>query len=344
MQVSNSGGSFIPPRENNHRAAARAGSIALFTLFCACAAHAEQPAAQAAPQDNGMVLIPAGEFIMGSNRIEKGGVAGEFGNVKPWYLDEHPEHRVPLPAYYLDQYEVTNGDYRKFVAALNVAPPNHWIEQGYILSMEEEKLRALDVEKLRHLVVKVFKLDIDTRQMSKEQLLDAIDHHFADESREPVTYVNWDDADAYCHWAGKRLPSEAEWEKAARGSDGQEFPWGQEWKEGMSNSGEAEWADGVAPVGSYLTDKSPYGIYDMAGNVSEWVADWYRAYPGSDYQSDNFGEKFRVVRGAGRGGAGHYALHLFQRGAYRFNLPPDSRFDDLGFRCAADAPGDAAVK
>ena len=294
--------------------------------------------------DDGMVLVPAGEFVMGSNKVDHTNVVGEFGNAKPWYLDEHPRHRVRLPAYYIDKYEVTNADYRRFVAAVNVEPPRHWIEQGYILSMNEAKLWSVDVEKLRKVASKVLKLDIDTRQMTKAQLKTAIEHAFEVKSSEPVIYVNWSAADAYCRWAGKRLPSEAEWEKAARGNGGSEFPWGKKWKEHMSNTGEAMWDDGVAPVGSYPKDKSPYGAYDMAGNVSEWVADWYSAYPGSDYKSGNFGEKFRVVRGAGWSGDGHYALHLFQRGAYRFNLPPDSQFDDLGFRCARDAaPKVAAI-
>ena len=75
----------------------------------------------------------------------------------------------------------------------------------------------------------------------------------------------------------------------------------------------------------------------MCPSRSEWVEDWYKAYPGSDYQSDAFGEKFKVARGAGwSGGTGHYALQLFQRGAYRSNLPPEQKFDDVGFRCAAD--------
>ena len=307
----------------------------LLALLCAGASHVATAAT--APSHDGMVLVPAGEFVMGSNKNEHEAVTGEFGNTKPWYQDEHPEHRVNLPAYYIDQYEVTNADYRKFFAAVNVPPPDHWLDRGYLLSLNEAKLRAVDIEKLRQLAVKTFKLDLDTRQMSQDQLLAAIDRKFEQQGREPVIYVSWADADAYCHWAGKRLPTEPEWEKAARGANGQEFPWGQEWKEGMSNAGEAEWEDGVAPVGSYPGDKSPYGAYDLAGNVSEWVADWYHAYPGSDFKSDSFGERYRVVRGAGRGGQGHYALHLFQRGAYRFNMPPDSRYNDLGFRCAADA-------
>ncbi len=319
------------------RRAARACGAALIALLCALPVQAAEPAVRPAAPAANMALVPAGEFVMGSDKAEHEGVAGEFGNTKPWYLDEHPEHRVRLPAYYIDPYEVTNADYRAFFAAVNVPPPDHWLDRGYILSLKHDKLTSLDVEKLRQLAVKTFKLDLDTRAMTKDELLAAIGKKFELQGREPVIYVSWNDADAYCRWAGKRLPTEAEWEKAARGAGGQEFPWGQEWKDGMSNAGEEEWEDGVAPVGSYSTDKSPYGVFDMAGNVSEWIADWYQAYPGSDYTSDNFGEKFRVVRGAGRGGEGHYALHLFQRGAYRFNLPPDSRFNDLGFRCAADA-------
>ena len=87
-------------------------------------------------------------------------------------------------------------------------------------------------------------------------------------------------------------------------------------------------------MGSYPTDKSPYGVFDMAGNVSEWVADWYQPYPGTDYQSDAFGKKFKVLRGAAWGREGHYAMHQFQRGAYRFYLDPDSILEDVGFRCA----------
>lgn len=304
-----------------------------FATACFGAVHAADKPARTA---DAMVLIPAGGFIMGSNKTEQDNAAGEFGNAKPWYLDEHPEHKLNLPAYYIDKYEVTNAQYRDFVAAVNVAPPEHWVEKGYILSMNKAKLQAANVETLRKVAVKVFKLDIDTRVMTKEQLLAAIEHKLDVEGREAVTYIDWEDADAYCRWAGGRLPTEAEWEKAARGADGTEFPWGQTWKAGMSNTGEAVWDDGVAPVGAYPTDKSPYGVYDMSGNVSEWVADWYRAYPGSDYKSDNFGEKFRVVRGAGWSGEGHYALQLFQRGAYRFNLPPEAQFEDLGFRCAKD--------
>jgi len=89
------------------------------------------------------------------------------------------------------------------------------------------------------------------------------------------------------------------------------------------------------PVGSYEGDRSPYGVFDLAGNVTEWVADWYEAYPDSDYDSKLFGHTSRVGRGAAWGGSGHYALHLFQRGAYRHNLDPLMTYNDVGFRCVA---------
>lgn len=283
-----------------------------------------------------VVQIPAGEFSMGSNKTEKTNTVGEFGNAKPWYLDEHPEHKIALPAYHLDEHEVTNAEYRDYVIATLSAPPQNWLSNGYILSQNQDKLSKVEVAKLRELAVKVFKLDIDTRDMAQQALVNAIKKKFTYQNNLPVVFVTWYQADAYCKWAGKRLPTEAEWEKAAKGSTNNEFPWGNEWKQGMSNTGEESWEDGVAPVKSYTSDRSEYGLFDMAGNVSEWTADWYKGYPGSDYTSKDFGEKFKVVRGAAWGGEGHYALRLFQRTAYRFNQPPNEAFNDVGFRCAAD--------
>jgi len=284
-----------------------------------------------------MVLIPAGESIVGSNKVDDTKKSEGFGNAKPWYLDEHPEHKIKLKAYYIDKYEVTNKQYREFVRKAEYSPPTHWIESGYILSMKLDRVRELEVEQLRKLIVKVFKLDIDTRKMKKDPLIKAIQERLSYIDTLPVIYVNWYDANAFCKHTGGRLPSEQEWEKAARGSHGKEFTWGNEWKAGMSNSGDEDWEDGVAPVGSYKTDTSDFQVADLAGNVSEWVDDWYQSYPGSDYKSDNFGEHFKVLRGAAWGREGHYAISLFQRGAYRFNLEPQSTHADLGFRCAKSA-------
>jgi formylglycine-generating enzyme required for sulfatase activity len=289
-----------------------------------------------------MVLIPSGDFIMGSNLVEKKNKSGEFGNVKPWYLDEHPEHHVNLPAYYMEEHEVTNGQYMKFLTETGKGVPEYWLKNGYVLSPKADQLKDIGVDKLRQLAVNVIHLDKDTRKMSKQALLHDITDTLHSMDKLPVQEVTWKQAAQYCKWAGLRLPTEEEWEKAARGTKGAVFPWGNEWHTNMSNTGSEQWDTHVAPVESYQTDKSPFGIYDMAGNVSEWVQDWYKAYKDSDYKSDNFGEKFKVARGAGwSGGEGHYALQLFQRGAYRGNLPPDGAYDDVGFRCAVSA---AAVK
>lgn len=238
----------------------------------------------------GMVLIPAGHFIMGSDRQDTEGKSSEFGMAKPLYLDEHPERRIFLPAYFIDIYEVTNGQYREFVEATRSRYPSSW---------------------------------------SNNRIPPHRDNY-------PVTDVNWYDAARYCAWRGARLPTEAEWEKAARGSEGLEYPWGNEFDSQKANAGDTGIRD-LAPVGTFDSGKSPYGIYDMAGNVWEWTQDWYQPYPGNQYHSEDYGEKFKILRGSSWGGIGHYALAYFYRAAHRFYAVPEQGFSDAGIRCAKNA-------
>jgi formylglycine-generating enzyme required for sulfatase activity len=282
---------------------------------------------------DGMIEIPAGEFLFGSNTVDTG-ASKEFGLSKPLYRDERPQQKVRLAAFLIDRYEVTNADYRAFVVAENYWLPDAWQGSGFLL--ERRILADADIPTLRRLAGETFHLNRDTRGMGKDELLDAIEAQRRQLETLPVTGVSWQDAQRYCGWAGKRLPTEREWEKAARGTDGREYPWGDDWSAARVNAGRGG-ESGVMPVGSLKTGRSPYGVYDMAGNVMEWVADWYQPYPGSDYVSKDYGEQYKVVRGGGWGGVGHYVISHFYRTAYRFYLKPESRFDDLGFRCARDA-------
>ena len=218
-----------------------------------------------------MVEIPAGEFTMGND-------AGDD--------DEKPAHTVPLEAFEIDLFEVTNADFAKFVE-----------ETGYQTGAEQ------------------------AGEAGWRAYAEGKDNH-------PVVKVTWNDANAYCEWAGKRLPTEAEWEKAARGTDGRTYPWGNEWDPAKANTKESGFRGTVA-VGSFAEGVSPYGVFDMAGNVWEWTADWYQAYPGSTYQSEYFGEKFKVTRGGGWFQE-EKLVTTFNRSA----TDPSAANDDLGFRCA----------
>ena len=224
--------------------------------------------------ERSMVLVPAGEFIMGS-------WTGD--------ADERPVRRVYLDAYYMDKDQLTVGQYAKFLEATSQEVPPDW----HIMS------RAMHLKR-------------------------------------PVVNVDWADAVAYCKWAGKRQPTEAEWEKAARGTDSRTYPWGNEPPTKFhGNMNKELWNShlGLTPVGMFEGGKSPYGINDMAGNVWEWVSDWYDG----DYYStapirNPTGPATgisKVVRG-GSWGSGPDGL----RSAERETHVPSFQGYGTGFRCA----------
>jgi sulfatase modifying factor 1 len=214
--------------------------------------------------------------------------------------DEYPRHEVFLDAYAIDVYEVTNGRYLAFVKATGHRVPQNPRDA--------------------------------TRNLWQG---DVITDSLADR---PVVNVDWSDAAAYCAWAGKRLPTEAEWEKAAKGNHDWRFPWGNVEPTAKHLNYNQQWIGEktLMPVGSYEAGKSPYGVYDMAGNVWEWVNDWYDARyyeksPKKNPKGPETGTK-RVLRGSGWQNETP-TVRIFTR----VDSEPSVRNESTGFRCARDA-------
>lgn len=276
-----------------------------------------------------MAFVSAGPFIMGSDASDEMTAKSIYGLRIHTVHDQHPRHVMSLSSFWIDIHEVSNIEYRQFVEQTGHAVPFSWTQNAF--NVEDRRLRSAHIENLRLIARDYLRLDLDVSTMNRRELLMAILDARRAYGQLPVTGISWYDASDYCHWKGKRLPSEAEWEKAARGTDGSRFPWGDQWKPSILLD---QSEHGLISVNSITEDRSSYGVKFMAGNVMEWVNDWYQAYPGSDYHSDKMGKIYKVIRG-GSLDTGHYMLQEFYTGSHRAFLEPEKSGEDLGFRCAA---------
>ena len=266
-----------------------------------------------------MVYVPAGYFLRGTTRAEAEALSEPFGD---FFGVETPQRSIYLSAYYVDKFEVTNRQYGMFLEAL---------ERGDVHTLHPNTPPDKNY----------------TPTYWRDSRLNGAEH--------PVTAVDWYDAYAYCRWAGKELPTEAQWEKAARGPDGLVYPWGDTWESGNSNNVELALGDPVVddrqwllllgnldldalsvftqPVGSFPAGASPYGAHDMGGNLYEWVhdryiKDYYQTAPSLDPPGPTDPSPYRVLRG------GCWSSHRAKiRAAYRNYDLAEDRHLEVGFRC-----------
>ena len=163
-------------------------------------------------------------------------------------------------------------------------------------------------------------------------------------NKEPVTWVTWFDAANFCQWAKKMLPTEKQWERAAKGTKGNEYPWGNEYQSSIANlSNRAGSKNKPVKVGSFPKSVSKEGVHDLVGNVWEWVADDYRPYKGSTYKNNYYDSGYKILRGHSASDIGHFpgamyanAIKMFARSGYRQFANPDEPGPDVGFRCVSE--------
>ena len=256
-----------------------------------------------------MQLIPTGEFIMGSTR-EQTETAKAMDKAGPQFplLHETPQFRAKIDNFYLGVFVVTNEQFACFLSETKPSPEQvqrwvSWLDRIVIRPDESQSFQALDEFK-----------------------------------NHPVINVTWFGADAYCKWAGLRLPTEIEGEKAARGNDGRIFPWGNDWDpDRLCWWGSHEEKETTAPVDAFPEGCSSYGIFQMAGNVEEWCADWYQRDVYQRYAKGNLAipraGMGRVIRG---GNCLRKNKLEFRCAMRRANTPSFTNILLTGIRCAAD--------
>jgi len=279
-----------------------------------------------------LITIPEGGFTMGNKRGP---------------VEERPEHSVHLPTYQIGKYEVTRGEYRRFIEAGGYHDPKYWSPEGWVWKEGNVIVHAGmhgNVSYGARPASQGKRNAPDHWEAEQEWIGHDFKHpRFTQTDRHPVVGVTYYEAEAYCKWAGGRLPTEAEHEKAARwnGTNSHLYPWGDTWDPEKSNNpddhhpaGGGHRVNQSAPVGSYPAGASPYGCLDMVGNAYEWIADQARSYPGNPKPFDHAGYHF--VKG-GCWDDGPFSVRCAYRGWY---LPPGSSgtgpgdSDYMGFRVA----------
>jgi formylglycine-generating enzyme required for sulfatase activity len=264
-----------------------------------------------------MVFVPGGPFPMGSSAETATRLQQQYGGGLSLYTAEVPRHEVRVDGFWIDRTEVTNRAYAEFVRATGHRAPGEAAGWAKPYCWHDGVPPA-----------------------------DQLDH--------PVTLVSFDDAQAFCRWRGARLPSEAEWEKAACGTDGRAYPWGDRYDASRVAGAQRRsqvrldrierWTDwwrshyvgrmrgrevGTFRVGSLPAGASPYGALDMAGNVFEWVDARFEPYPESPFSHPDYAGGYTVVRGGD-----WYLDRIYHRCAARLRAPAGHRVPTIGFRCA----------
>ncbi len=270
-----------------------------------------------------LVLIPEGEFVMGLSTEEAEQVVKDFyppdATVSPrMYFLECPDHKVKVRAFRISKYEVTNQEYKDFISDGGYERKEFWKELIVTPNLNAD-YTGMDR-------VRLFK---DTT--GKFGPATWANGSFASgKENHPVEGVSWYEAVAYCRWRKVRLPAEVEWEYASRGNDRRRFPWGND------ASVASKWSSGelvARPVGSAPEDKSPMGVFDLAGNVWEWVTDSWYPYPNSPAgQLEKPDDTFGILRGGT-----YQSSWVEMRTTFRRRMEKLDRRPTNGFRCAADA-------